>query len=79
MANIFKRIYSELVGGLQKNCQRHPTNLLAKQLKTTTARLHATYPMTLSCQTYLKRLFKKFCLASISVKPMEWTKFQQNF
>ena len=30
----------------EKNCQRHPTNLLAKQLKTTTPRLHATYPIT---------------------------------
>ena len=39
-ANIFKRFYSEL----------------AKQPKTTTPRLQATYPITLNCQTYLKRL-----------------------
>ena len=44
----------------RKNCQRHPTNLIAKQSKTTTA----TCPTTLNCQTYLKRLLKRFCLAS---------------
>ena len=41
-------------------------------------RLHATYPMTLNFQTYLKML-KRFYLASIPVKPLEWTKYQQNF
>ena len=61
----------------RKNCQRHPTNLIAKQSKTTTA----TCPMTLNCQTYLKRLLKRFCLASIPAKPLEfcWNKFQQDF
>ena len=67
--NIFKRFYSEL--DLQKKFQRHPTNLLAKQPKTTAPRLHATYPMTLNCQTYLKSLSKRLCLASIPVKPVE--------
>ena len=36
-------------------CQRHPTNLLAKEPKTNTIRLHATYPMTLNCQAYMKK------------------------
>ena len=42
----------------KKNCQGHPTNLLVKQPKTTTPRLHATYPMTLNFQTYLKKMLK---------------------
>ena len=42
--NTFKRIYSELAEGLQG----HPTSLLVKQPKTTTARLHAAHPMTLN-------------------------------
>ena len=29
-ANTFKKFYSELAGGLQKNCQGHPINLLVK-------------------------------------------------
>ena len=41
-------------------------------------RLHATYPMTLSFQTYLKKILKRFYLALTPVKPLEWTKFQQN-
>ena len=40
-ANTFKR----LAGGRQKNYQEHLTNLLVKQQKTTTPRLHAAYPM----------------------------------
>ena len=63
----------------KKNCQGHPTNLLVKQPKTTTPRLHATYPMTLNFQTYLKKMLKRFYLASIPVKPLESTKYQQNF
>ena len=62
----------------KKNCQGHPTNLLVKQLKTTTPRLHATYPMTLNFQTYLKML-KRFYLASIPVMPLESTIYKQNF
>ena len=46
-ANTFKRFYSELAEGLQGR-QGHPTSLLVKQPKTTTARLHATHPMTLN-------------------------------
>ena len=78
-ANTFKRFYSELAGGLQENCQGRPTSLLVRGPKTTTPRLHATYPMTLNFQTYLKKMLKRFYLASISVKPLEWTKYQQNF
>ena len=52
-----------------KNCKRYPTNLLAKQPKTTTSRIHATSPITLNCQTDLKRLLKRFCLVLIPVKP----------
>ena len=70
-ANTFKRIYSELAGGLREKLVKHP--------KTTTPRLRATYPMTLNFQTYLKKMFKRFYLASIPVKPLEWTKYQQNF
>ena len=61
-----------------KNCQGHPTNLLIKQPETTTPRLHAVYPITLNFQTCLKKLLKRFYLASITVKPLEWTKFHQN-
>ena len=45
-----------------RNFERHPTNLLVKQPKTTTPRLHATYPMTLNCHTYLK-MIKKILLS----------------
>ena len=63
----------------KKNCQGHLTNLLVKQPKTTTPRLHAIYPMTLNFQTYLKKMLKRFYLALILVKPLESTKYQQNF
>ena len=42
-------------------------------------RLHTTYPMTLNFQTYLKKMSKRFYLASIPIKSLEWTKYQQNF
>ena len=48
-----------------KNCQGHPTNLLVKQPITTTPRPHATYPMTFNFQAYLKKMLKRFYLASI--------------
>ena len=62
----------------KKNCQGHSTNLLVKQPKSTTPRLHAMNPVTLNFQTYLKML-KIYYLALIPVKPLEWTKYQQNF
>ena len=34
----------------------HPKNLLAKQPKTTTPRILATYPMTLNCQGVIKKI-----------------------
>ena len=63
----------------KKNCQGHPTNLLVKQPKTTTPRLHATYQMTWNFQMYLKKMLKIFYLASIPVKRLESSKYQQNF
>ena len=46
-ANIFKKLHSELNGDLkEKNCLRDIPNLLPKQPKTTTPRLHVTYPTT---------------------------------
>ena len=60
-----KRFYSELAGDVQQKL--HPTNSLAKQPKTTTPRLNATNSWTLNCQTYLKRLLKRFCLVTIPV------------
>ena len=38
----------------------------------------ATYPMTSNFQTYLKKMLKRFYSASISIKPLEWTRYQQN-
>ena len=78
-ANAFKRVYSGLAGGLQEKLPRSPTNLLVKQLKTTMPKLHATYPMTLNFQTYLKKMLKRFYLTSIPVKPLEWNKYRRNF
>ena len=78
-ANTFKRCFSELAGVLQEKLPKAPTNLLFKQPKTTSPRLHATYPMALNCQMYLEKLLKRFYVVSIPVKPLEWTKFQQNF
>ena len=76
-ANTSKSFYSGLAEGLQEKLRRAPNKF--KQPKTTTPRLHATYPMTLNFQTYLKKMLKRFYLASIPVKPLEWTKYQQNF
>ena len=73
-ANTFKRFYSELAGGLQEKLPRAPNKFLVKQPKTTTPRLHAAYPMALNFQTYLKKMLKRFFLASIPVNPLEWTK-----
>ena len=63
----------------KKNYQGHPTNSLVKHPETTTPKLHATYPMTLNFQTHLKKMLKRFYLASISVKPLEWTKIPTKF
>ena len=63
----------------KKNCRGQSTNLLVKQPKTITPELHATYPMTLNFQKYLKKMLKRLYLASMPVKPLEWTKYQQNF
>ena len=40
-------------------------------------RRHAMYPMALNFQTYLKKMLKRFFLASIPVKPLESNKYQQ--
>ena len=55
---------------LKKDCAIHfeAPNLLAKQPKTTTPRLHATYPMTLNFQTYLMKLLKKSLLSQDTSK-----------
>ena len=63
----------------KKNYQGHPTNSLVKHPETTMPKLHATYPMTLNFQTHLKKMLKRFYLASISVKPLEWTKIPTKF
>ena len=72
-AKAFKRFYSELAGCLQEKLPRAP-----RQPKTTMLRLNATYPMILNFQTCLKML-KRFYLASIPVKLLESTKYQQDF
>ena len=61
--NTFKRLYSELVRGLQGKLPKAPSNLLARQTKITMARLHATFLMTLNNQMFAKRLLKRFFLA----------------
>ena len=71
--NTFKSFYSELTGGLQEKLPRTPNKF------TSQTRLYATYPMTLNFQTYLKKMSKRFYLASIPIKSLEWTKYQQNF
>ena len=78
-ANTFKRFYSELAEGLQEKLPRAPNRFTSQTTKTATPRLYAMYPVTLNFQTYLKKMLKRFYLASIPVKPLEWTKYQQNF
>ena len=34
--------------------------------------------MTLNFQSYLEKMLKRFYLASLPVKPLEWSKYQQN-
>ena len=65
------QFYSELTEGIQEKMSKVPNKLLAKQPKTTAPKPHATYPTTLNCQTSLKKLLKRFYLASIPVKPLE--------
>ena len=59
-AKIVKKIYSKLVRDLQEELPKIPNKFTTQTTKTSTARRHATYPMSLSCQTYLKRLLKRF-------------------
>ena len=75
-ANNFKHSTLNQPEDSKKNYQGHPTNLLVKKPKTT-PRLHATYPVTLNFQMYLKML-KRFYLASIPVNLLKWIKYQQN-
>ena len=49
----------------------HPQNILAKQPKTTTPRLHATYPVLLNCQTFLKRILKNISLDTSKAAGMD--------
>ena len=78
-ANTFKSFYSELAGGFQEKLPRAPNKFTSQKTKNYYARLHATYPVTLNFRTYLKKMLKRFYLASIPGKPLEWTKYQQNF
>ena len=52
--------YSEVS---KKNCQGHPTNLVVKQPKTTTPRLHATYPIDFEFSNVVKEDIKKILLS----------------
>ena len=67
--NTFKRFYSELAGGLQVKLPRAPKKFTSQTTKNYYAKTSATYPMTLNFQTYLKKLLKRFYLASIPIKP----------
>ena len=69
----FKKNGTIHFGALEKakTCQKHRRYLLDKKPKTITQRLHETYIMILNYQTYLRRLLKTICLASIPVKPLE--------
>ena len=78
-ANTFKRFYSELAEGLQEKLPRAPNRFTSQTTKTATPRLYAMYPVTLNFQTYLKKMLKRFYLASMPVKLLGWTKYQQNF
>ena len=77
-ANTFKRFYSELAGGLQEKLPRAPNKFTSQTTKNYYAKTSCNVSNDFF-QTYLKKILKRFYLASISVKPLEWTKYQQNF
>ena len=64
-------MFFESAEGLQENCQRLPTNLLAKQPKTTTRRLHATYPFEFELSNVSKEDIKKILLNLDTSKAVE--------
>ena len=61
------------------NCQRHPTNLLTKQPKTTTPRLHAITTLSNISEENIKKIL--FSLDNIKVAGMDQfrAKFLRDF
>ena len=48
-----------------------PNKFTSQTIQTILPRLHATYPMTLNGQEYLKRLLERFHLVSMPVELLE--------
>ena len=55
----------------KKNCQMYPTNLLAKQPKPTTPRLHATFPMT-ELSNVSEKVIKKILISLDTSEAVGW-------
>ena len=75
-ANTFKRFYSELAGDLQEKLPRAPNKFTSQTTKNCYVKTSCNVS---NFQTYLKKMLKRFYIASIPVKLLEWTKYQQNF
>ena len=75
-ANTFKRFYSELAGDLQEKLPRAPNKFTSQ----TTKNYYAKTSCNISNDFEFSNVSEEdIYLASIPVKPLEWTKYQQNF
>ena len=77
-ANTFKRFYSELAGRLQEKLPRAPNKFTSQTTKNYYAKTSCNVSNDFELSNVLKML-KRFYLASIPVKLLELTKYQQNF
>ena len=74
--NTFKRFYSELSRGLQEKLLRAPNKFISQ----TTKNYYAKTSCNISNDFEFSNVSEEdIYLASIPVKPLEWTKYQQNF
>ena len=79
-ANTFKRFYSELAGGLLEKLPMAPSKFTSQTTKNYCAKTLCNVSNDFEFSSVSEEDVKKrFYLASIPVKPLEWAKYQQKF
>ena len=78
-AKIVKKIYSKLVRDLQEELPKIPNKFTTQTTKNFYCKTSCNVSNVFELSNVSKEVIKKTSLALILVKPLEWTKFQQNF
>ena len=73
-ANTFKRFYSELAGGPQETLLGAPNKFISQTTKSYYSKTPCYVSNDFEFSNVSEEDFKRFYLASIPVKPLEWSK-----